>query len=151
MQNVSTGDAVVDIVDFLYDCFDAGETALGVFLDLSKAFDTLNREILFAKLRYYGVGENVLAWFRSYFSERQQCVRCKGIISDLKTTEYGVAQGSVLGPILYVIYMNDIINCSNILNFAMYADDTCVYLCNSNLITNVNSMNNELVKVVEWV
>ena len=62
MQNVSTGDAVVDIVDILYNCFDAGETALGVFLDLSKAFDTLNREILFAKLQYYGVGENALAF-----------------------------------------------------------------------------------------
>ena len=91
MQNVSAGDAVVDIVDFLYNCFDAEETALGVFLDLSKAFDNLNREILFAKLYYYGVGENALTWFRSYFSERQQCVRYKGIISDLKTTEYGVA------------------------------------------------------------
>ena len=93
MQNVSTGDAVVDIVDFLYDCFDVGETALGVFLDLSKAFDTLDREILFAKLRYHGVGEYALAWFRSYFRERQQCVRYKGIYS-FRFENYGVRSGT---------------------------------------------------------
>ena len=76
-KGVSTSDAVLDIVNSLYDAFDVGETAVGVFLDLAKAFDSLNREILFRKLEYYGTGGIELMWFKSYFSDRRQYVKYK--------------------------------------------------------------------------
>ena len=108
-QGHSTVDAVFCIVNELCDSFDAGATTIGVFLDLSKAFDSLNMNILFNKLRYYGIDGMKLRWFISYFSARKQCVKYKRIKSDLLSTNNGVPQGSIVGPILYIIYVNGII------------------------------------------
>ena len=150
-QCYSTVDAVLTIVNHIYDSFDAGETTIGVFLDLSKAFDTLNRNILFEKLKYYGINGIELQWFKSYFSERKKCVRYKDTKSEMLVTKYGVPQGSILGPILYFIYMNDVVSSSEILQFAMYADDTCVYNSNKSATDNARIMNSELGLVSRWL
>ena len=139
------------MVNHIYDSFDAGETTIGVFLDLSKAFDTLNRNILFEKLKYYGINGIELQWFKSYFSERKKCVRYKDTKSEMLVTKYGVPQGSILGPILYFIYMNDVVSSSEILQFAMYADDTCVYNSNKSATDNARIMNSELGLVSRWL
>ena len=102
-QGHSTVDAVLCIVNELCDSFDAGATTIGVFLDLSKAFDSLNMNILFNKLRYCSIDGMEVRWFMSYFSARKQCVKYKGIKSDLLSTKDGVAQGSIVGPILNII------------------------------------------------
>ena len=93
---------------------------------------------------YYGVQGTELKWFKSYFSERKQIVRYNNEMSESLRKSYGVAQGSVLGPILFIIYVNDLVNCSDSLNFSMYADDTCVFLNDTNLIENLNKINTEL-------
>ena len=110
---------------------------MAVFLDFVKAFDSLGRNVLFAKLEYYGIKGLALNWFKNYLSDRKQCVKYRGVESELLTTRYGTAQGSVLGPLLYLIFVNDIVHCSSILKFTMYADDTCVYFSDRNAVTRV--------------
>jgi hypothetical protein len=148
---LSTVDAVQAIVNALYDAFDAGESAVGVFLDLAKAFDTLDRDKLFTKLSSYGVRGTALLWFRSYFAARKQFVSYGGAESALLPVEYGVAQGSIVGPVLFIIYINDIVKCSNDLKFVIYADDTNAFISSSNHANNVTSVNRELVQVSQWM
>ena len=81
---------------------------MGFFLDLSKAFETLNHDILLSKLRYYGMDPNVIKWFKSYLSGRSQYVQIDNISSRVKNVNTGVPQGSILGPLLFIIYVNDI-------------------------------------------
>ena len=109
-RGLSTADALRKFEDSMYDVFDAGKIAVGVFLDLANAFDTLDREILLKKLEVYGVVGNALAWFRSYVGSRRQVVKFNGVMSSEKRTTYGTPQGSVLGPLIYIIYMNDFVH-----------------------------------------
>ena len=146
-KRMSTEGAVLDIVNELYYAFDRGETVIGVFLDLSKAFDTLNRELLYRKLEYYDIRGNELRWFRSCFNDCRQLVRYGDAKSDVLGVNYGVAQGSVLYPILYSVFVNDFVLCSDNLNFTMYANNTCVFSSGSNLNDNIASVNVELNRV----
>ena len=150
-QGVSTIDAELRIVNFIYDSFDERKIVIGVFLDLSKVFDTLNRSILFNKLEYYGVRDKELRWFKSYFRDRKQRVKYKGFQSDVLNNGIGVAQGSILGPVLYIIYMNDIVRCSNVVNFTLYTDDTCVCISDENLNRGIETMNKELIFINKWL
>ena len=107
---------------------DEGCYAVGVFVDLQKAFDTVDHEILLKKLNHYGIRGVANAWFRSYLTNRQQFVNINGKDSSLKTMQYGVPQGSVLGPLLFLIYINDLhlaIKYSTTRNFA---DDICLLI-----------------------
>ena len=99
----------------------------------------------------YGINGIELQWFKSYFTERKQCVRYKDTKSEMLVTKYGVPQGSILGPILYIIYMNDVVRSSEILQFAMYADDTGVYNSNISATDNAQIINGELKLVSRWL
>ena len=124
----STELTAVELVDRIRLYMDKGQIPLSVFWGLSKAFDTLDHSILLTKLNFYGFSGSALMWFQSYLSHKQQCVDFDGTVSDICTffvhLSTGVPQGSILGPLLFIIYMNDIHIASEQFNFILYADDT---------------------------
>ena len=123
----STEQAATELVDRALSAMDDKKPSTAIFMDLSKAFDTLNHTILLNKLHYYGVRGNALNWFTSYLSGRQQYVDINGSLSNTLPINSGVPQGSILGPLLFIIYMNDICNSGSLFNFILFADDTSLY------------------------
>ena len=123
-KNNSTIDALIKITDKIRESVDKGKYGCGIFIDLRKAFDTVNHNILLLKMEHYGVRGPSLQWFRSYLSERKQYVYINGECSELKQISCGVPQGSVLGPLLFLIYINDLPNISKKLELYLFADDT---------------------------
>ena len=106
------------------DTIDKGNIAIGVFVDFQKAFDTVNHQILLRKLQHYGVRGLANDWFKSYLAKRRQNVSINGIMSELTHTNHGVPQGSVLGPLLFLIYINDLHTCIRHSTVRHFADDT---------------------------
>ena len=107
----------------------------GLFLDFSKAFDTVNHDILLSKLYSYGIRGNPLRWFESYLYNRNQVVKISDTISRSQTIICGIPQGSTLGPLLFLLYINDLPNCSSklLLCFRIFADDTNMFYTSNNL------------------
>ena len=103
---------------------DIGNPPISIFIDLSKAFDTLDHSILLSKLHYYGITGSALQLLRSYLSNRKQFVRLGDVISLKTDILMGVPQGSILGPLIFIIYINDMVNSSESFKFINFADDT---------------------------
>ena len=155
----STETAALEFMDRVISSLDKGNIELAVFIDLSKAFDTINHSILLYKLSYYGVKNTSLQWFHSYLTERTQFVEYDGTKSDQLPLDTGVPQGSILGPLLFIIYMNDVYKASTTFEFILYADDTSLEspLCKFRLDSNPDAhniseqINSELSKLAEWL
>ena len=111
-------------MDRISRALEEGEYVLGLFLDFSKAFDTVNHEILFSKLEFYGIRGIALAWFRSYLTSRTQYVEYSGTSSSYKNITCGVPQGSILGPLLFLLYINDLAGVSKKIFSILFADDS---------------------------
>lgn len=145
----STIDALTEFVQDTLKSFEDKEFTVGVFLDLSKAFDTIDHSILLSKLEYYGIRGLALEWFRSYLTNRTQYVRYKNVNSEMRKVTCGVPQGSVLGPLLFIIYTNDLpesISGRSIL----FADDTTVYASSSSLTELCLHINSDLNSLTDW-
>ena len=123
----------------------------GVFIDLKKAFETVNHDILIQKLEHYGIRNNQLKWFQSYLNNRKQYVYVNGQSSELMDIKSGVPQGSVLGPLLFLIYINDLPNISKKLKLFLFADDTNIYYEDDNLRNLEKTLNQELKKLNQWL
>ena len=146
----STTHALLSLTELIKHPIDNHKYGRGVFLDLKKAFDTVNHNILVKTLEHYGVRGDILDWFRSYLCGRSKYVTVNGDISYSLSVVCGVPQGSVLGPLLFLIYVNDLSSISKILEFYLFADDTSIYFESGNLLTLQKIVNRELRKVKKW-
>ena len=147
------GTRTIKLVDFLVKKMDENKIPGAIYLDLSKAFDTLNLNILINKLKSYGIAGTPLKLLENYLRNRHQFVAFKNINSDLQEIRTGIPQGSILGPLFFSIYINDLINSSNIFNYLMYADDTTLYfnLKDIDSVDMNNNINTHLEKFNVWL
>jgi hypothetical protein len=146
----STTQAIHEFVDETITSFENKKTTLGVFLDLSKAFDTIDHGILLKKLEWYGVRGMALEWFRSYLSNRKQFVQYKESKSSTHTIPCGVPQGSVLGPLLFIVYTNDLPNCLTHSKAILFADDTTISFTSDDIPILFKYVNFDLESLSEW-
>ena len=149
-KNRSTTLAVLDLNTRIIKPLDNGNYAASVFLDFAKAFDTVNHEILIDKHENYGVRGTVKFWFES-LKNRHQIVKIGDTLSDKMQITCGFPQGSILGPILFSLYINDIKNSSKILKFFLFADDTSTFLISKDIQELENIYNKELSYVTDWL
>lgn len=146
----STEHAVMSLTNDISDAFNNDQYTLGLFIDLSKAFDTVDHNILLTKLENYGVRDSNLHWFRSYLTNRKQRVELDKETSTEQKIKCGVPQGSILGPLLFILYVNDIYKTSAILKFILFADDTNIFFSNHNINELFRIINRELTLIEEW-
>ena len=148
----STATCLVEITDFLLNNLDSGLITGAIFLDLKNAFDIISHEILLSKLPFYGIKTTELDWFSSYLCKRQQCVSFQGALSDFENVSSGVPQGSILGPLLFCLSINDMCNLQfeNETKIALYADDTALFCKGSNFLSSQTTLQKEYDLLREW-
>ena len=147
----STETAVTYLTDQILEHMDNQQMTGSVFIDLKKAFDLVNHNCLLQKLEHYGVRGKSLTWFQNYLGSRTQRVRFGQDLSPSLPIEYGVPQGSLLGPLLFVIYINDLPSCLKNTHISMYADDTVIYCSGANPKEIKKALQEDLERVVTWM
>ncbi len=148
-KNKNTEHNLISVSNYIYDALSKGEYCIGLFLDLRKAFDVCSHDILLTKLKYLGIKGTPLKWFESYLNERMQFVEVNGARSGKKLIKISVMQGSILGPILFLCYINDLFKCTDLATF-MFADNTSAFKSGKNLRTLSTQMNEEINKMAIW-
>ena len=148
-KNLNTSDAIIEFLDYVYSLLDSMQSTTAVYLDFSKAFDTVNHNM--SNLLHNGVRGVMQHWFESYLSNRKQYVSIKNCSSSMSNITLGVAQGSVLDPVLILLYINDMYRSSNQMRFVHFADDTTVFASDSDINNVYATVNRELVGVDNWL
>ena len=147
----STEHALIDFIDKITKAIDEGKYSIGIFLDLSKAFDTIDHKILIRKLEHYGIRGVVKDWFENYLYNRKQIVTYKGVQSEEMTIRSGVHQGSLLCPLLFLLYINDIQYCSELISIVLFADDTNILYSHTCLKKLNEIIQVEINKIADWL
>ena len=151
-KNHATTHALTEVIDYIYRSLDEGNYVFGIYIDLKKAFDTVQHQILLQKLQHYGIRGIALDWFNSYLSNRKQFVVTNGIQSDiLELSNYGVPQGSVLGPILFLLFINNIHNSLDNIIIKLFADDTNCFVSGNDFNSLERLAETELNKLQKWI
>ena len=146
----STCDALMDMTEAIYDSLNKKKFHMNLLIDLRKAFDTISHDILLKKLQHYGVKNKPLDLIKSFLSDRKQFVKIGNHSSSLLVNPIGLPQGSNLGPTLFLIYLNDFPNVSNLLKSILFADDSSFSVSNTNYNIMVNTLNLEIQKIYQW-
>jgi ribonuclease P/MRP protein subunit RPP40 len=146
----STTQALHAVAENVIKNIESGKLTLAIFLDLSKAFDTVDHRILLIKLEACGVRGIVLEWFRSYLMDRTQSTEVNGAVSDLQVITCGVPQGSILGPLLFLIYVNGVFSCSNCALTIGFADDTSLQYSEYDIDDLISLANDDLANFADW-
>ena len=149
--NHSTNLALTHLINKIATAIDQKEITASVFLDLSKAFDTLNHDILFSKLERYGIRGVALNWVKSYFNNRTQFVQYNKFSSARIAIQCGVPQGSILGPLFFILYINDLPNASHLVKPLLFADDTSICYASSDPIVLATVLNEALLNISTWM
>ena len=150
-KQFSTSHAIISLVEKIRSVLTSGKFMIGVFLDLKKAFDTVTMQFSLKKLYAYGVRGNILNWFRSYLDLRKQFVVFENKKSQTNKITCGVPQGSVLGPLLFILYINDLKNVSNKIFSILFADDTSIFIEGDSIESTIKILNSELTKISTWL
>ena len=143
----STEHAILQFVNKITEAFSQGKYTLGIFRDLSKAFDTVNHNNLLEKLKAYGIQSENLKWFRSYLSNRKQFILYDDFKTEVKIVKCGIPQDSVLGPLLFLIFVNSLSNSTEVLDPVLFADDTNLFCSDNNIRTLFETANQELSQI----
>ena len=149
-KNSSTELAVTQIVDDVIDVMENSSIQCSVFLDLAKAFNTVNHDVLIYKLEKYGIRGPPLFLLNSFLHNRYQSTIVNNTRSNLKVVNCGVPQGSSLGPLLFLLYINDLPLCTN-LKVTLFADDACLSFSHHNPVVLEQIVNSELIKMSDWL
>ena len=147
----STSHAIITLVERVSKALDTGKYVVGVFLDLKKAFDTVDHSILLNKLYLYGIRGNIYNWFKSYLTNISKYAKYNNVKSKTEIITHGVPQGSIMGPLLFIIYMNDFSRSSELLFSIVFADDTSVFIEGTCLNDISEILNTELEKISLWL
>ncbi len=148
-RGLSTEHNLLHVTNFISNALNNGNFCVGVFLDLRKAFDVCSHEILLKKLKKFGINGTTLGWFKSYLANRKQKVEVNGNLSMESVINISVLQGTTLGPILFLCYINDIFTATSLATF-LFADDTSCLAEHNDLNTLINYVNCELQKLSNW-
>ena len=150
-KNKSTESALIDFIDYVHNGLSNKENVGSIFMDLSKAFDVMDHSILKTKLEHYGFRGKFLDYLMSFMKNREYFVHANGYKSNTETVNIGVPQGSTLGPLLFLIYVNDMKYCSKILKFIKFTDDTTIFLTHSDILELNRIFEIEATKVIKWL
>ena len=147
----STITSLISVSDYWYENIDKNNVNFALFLDLKKAFDTVDHEILIRKMQVYGIKDIEVEWFRSYLKNRQQYCSLNGKKSSSRPITCGIPQGSCLGPLLFILYLNDFETCLKFSKANLYADDTEVSLSSNETGDLIQNFQTELENISEWM
>ena len=150
-EHHSTMDAALLITVKIQRAIEEGQYSCGIFLDFSKAFDTVDHKILLKKLYHYGVCGTTYRWFDSYLSNRKQFVSIGNEKSEILLIALGVPQGSVLGPLLFILYINNFYKSSDIFDFHIFANDTNLFSSHKSLLALESEINSNLYHISNWL